>query len=75
MSIGEDADPDWEYAPLRIPAEVTRNSAAAQLALRAEFEGWELASVQRYTNGTRRVWLRRRRREVAGVLPLPGPLG
>jgi hypothetical protein len=74
MATGEDADPDWEYAPLRIPAEVTGNSAAAQLALRAEFEGWELARVQRYTDGTRRVWLRRRRREAAGLLPLPGPV-
>jgi Family of unknown function (DUF5703) len=69
-------DPDWEYAPLRIPAEVTRMSAAAQLSLRAEFEGWELASVRRYTDGSRRVWLRRRRRTgQLGVLPLPGPLG
>ncbi len=74
-STKEGADPDWEYAPLRIPAEVTRTSAAAQLSLRAEFEGWELARVQRYTDGSRRVWLRRRRRaNAAGLLPLPGPV-
>jgi hypothetical protein len=68
-----DTDPDWEYAPLRIPADVTRTTAAAQLALRAEFEGWELARVLRYTDGSRRVWLRRRRR-ATGLLPLPGLL-
>jgi hypothetical protein len=63
-------DPDWEYAPLRIPADETRPNAAAQLSLHAEFGGWELARVQRYTDGTRRVVLRRRRRRT-GALPLP----
>lgn len=66
----EGSDPEWEYAPLRIPADVGRLSAAAQLSLHAEFGGWELARVQRYTDGTRRVVLRRRRRG-AGLLPLP----
>jgi hypothetical protein len=64
------ADPDWEYAPLRIPAEVTRTIAAAQLSLHAEFGGWELARVVRYMDGSRRIMLRRRRR--ASPLPLPG---
>jgi hypothetical protein len=66
----EGTDPDWEYAPLRIPADVGRVSAAAQLSLHAEFGGWELARVQRYHDGTRRVVLRRRRRS-APALPLP----
>lgn len=71
-AVAEDAaDPDWEYAPLRIPAEVNRPSAAAQLSLHAEFGGWELARVLRYTDGTRRVWLRRKRR-TSTALPLPG---
>ena len=39
------ADPDWEYAPLRIPPDVGRLSAAAQLSLHAEFGGWELDRV------------------------------
>ena len=64
------ADPDWEYAPLRIPPDVSRGNAAAQLSLHAEFGGWELARVQRYGDGTRRVVLRRKRR--ASALPLPG---
>ena len=71
-TVSEDgADTDWEYAPLRIPADVTRPTAAAQLSLHAEFGGWELARVVRYVDGTRRVWLRRRRRPAA-ALPLPG---
>ena len=65
------ADPDWEYAPLRISADVTRPAAAAQLTLHAEFGGWEMARVVRYMDGTRRVTLRRTRRP-ASALPLPG---
>jgi hypothetical protein len=63
------ADPDWEYAPLRIPPDVGRMSAAAQLSLHAEFGGWELDRVVRYMDGTRRVTLRRKRKP--GALPLP----
>lgn len=64
------ADPDWEYAPLRIAADVTRPTAAVQLSLHAEFGGWELARVVRYMDGSRRVTLRRKRRR--GQVPLPG---
>jgi hypothetical protein len=63
------ADPDWEYAPLRIAADVGRLTAAAQLSVQAEYGGWELARVVRYMDGTRRVTLRRKRRP--GALPLP----
>lgn len=55
------ADPDWEYRPLRLPAGVTRISAATQLSVHAEFAGWELSRVLLYADGTRKVWLRRRR--------------
>ena len=68
---GDGSDPDWEYAPLRIPADVPRPTAAAQLSLHAEFGGWELARVVRYVDGTRGVLLRRKRRSGA-ALPLPG---
>ena len=71
-----DADPDWEYAPLRIPSDVTRVNAAVRLALHAEYGGWELARVRKYTDGTRQVLLRRRRRggDQLGVdqVPMPG---
>jgi uncharacterized protein DUF5703 len=66
----EAPDPEWEYAPLRIPADVPRMNAAAQLSLHAEFGGWELARVQRYVDGTRQVTLRRKRRRTS--VPLPG---
>ncbi len=62
---------DWEYVPLRIPAEVTRGTTALQLSLHAEYGGWELARVLGYTDGSRQVWLRRKRRP-ATDLPLPG---
>ena len=68
---GQDADADWEYAPLRIPSDVTRINAAVRLALHAEYGGWELARVRRYTDGTRQVLLRRRRRS-ADPVPMPG---
>ena len=70
--VEADADPDWEYAPLRIPADVTRVSAAVRLSLHAEYGGWELARVLRYTDGSRRVWLRRPRPPASDLLPLPG---
>jgi hypothetical protein len=71
-----DADPDWEYAPLRIPPDVGRIAAAVRLSLHAEFGGWELARTQRYSDGTRQVLLRRRRPgPEQNVLPLPGLIG
>jgi hypothetical protein len=54
---------DYEYAPLRLPPNVDRLAAAAQLAIQAEFAGWELARVRLFRDGTRQVMLRRRRRD------------
>jgi uncharacterized protein DUF5703 len=51
---------DYEYAPLRLPANVDRQAAEAQLAIQAEFSGWELARVRLFRDGTRQVVLRRR---------------
>jgi hypothetical protein len=58
---GGDVADDYEYRPLRIDPTVSRASAAVMLSVRAEFTGWELARVQRYSDGSRRVLLRRRR--------------
>jgi hypothetical protein len=66
-----DADADWEYAPLRIPSDVTRVNASVRLALHAEYGGWELARVRKYEDGSRQVLLRRKRRP-ADTLPMPG---
>ena len=76
--MGEPEDPDdaWEYAPLRIPADVSGVNAAVRLALHAEYGGWELARTQRWTDGRRQVLLRRRRRtNPLDALPLPGLSG
>ena len=37
---------DYEYAPLRIPSNTDRATAAAQLTIAAEYSGWELARVR-----------------------------
>lgn len=68
------SDDQWEYAPMRIPADVSGTHAAVRLALHAEYGGWELARTQRWTDGRRQVLLRRRRRAAAldDAVPLPG---
>lgn len=53
-------DGDWEYRQLRLPPGISRPSAMVQLAIHAEFAGWELKNVRLYADGTRRVRLRRR---------------
>lgn len=64
---GSAADDNYEYFPLRIDPTTSRASAAVMLSVRAEFTGWELARVLRFSDGTRRVTLRRRR--TAGPVP------
>lgn len=49
----------YEYAPLRLPANIDRLTATAQLTVQAEFAGWELSRVRLYPDGTRQVVLRR----------------
>lgn len=67
---------DYEYAPLRLPPDVDRLTAAVRLAIQAEYGGWELASVRLLRDGTRQVVLRRPRRlmPMSGMsaMPLPG---
>ncbi|WP_040835627.1 DUF5703 family protein [Nocardia brevicatena] len=52
---------DYEYIPLRLPPDVTRVTASMRLSIQAEFGGWELSRVRAYTDGSRRVLLRRRK--------------
>ena len=61
MNTTTTAEPEWEYQPLRLPPGTTRLSAATQLSVHAEFSGWELFRVLLYSDGTRKVWLRRKR--------------
>lgn len=65
IETGDGDGLDWEYQPLRLPPGVSRRTAATQLAVQAEFAGWELSRVRMYSDGTRTVLLRRRRTAAA----------
>ena len=55
---------EYEWAPLRLPPDVTRVSASIRLSIEAEYRGWELTRVRLYNDGSRRVLLRRRKSRV-----------
>jgi hypothetical protein len=64
MPAGWDAEglsDEYEWVPLRLPPDVTRLSASIRLSIEAEYRGWELTRVRAYTDGSRRVLLRRRK--------------
>jgi hypothetical protein len=63
LPTGWDAElsDEYEWAPLRLPPEVTRLSASTRLSIEAEYRGWELTRVRLYTDGSRRVLLRRKK--------------
>jgi hypothetical protein len=70
--MGHHAVMDYEYTPLRLPPNIDRMTATVQLAIAAEYDGWELTRVRLFADGTRQVLLRRRR--TAADLPaLPYP--
>ncbi|MCK0174408.1 MULTISPECIES: DUF5703 family protein [Mycobacteriaceae] len=58
--VAEESD-DYEWVPLRLPPDVTRVTASLRLSIEAEYRGWELTRVRAYTDGSRRVLLRRRK--------------
>ena len=66
---------DYEWIPLRLPPEVTRISASTRLSIEAEDRGWELTRVRLYTDGSRRVLLRRKKSRMSNPQPTdqPGP--
>lgn len=66
--VAETSD-EWEWVPLRLPPDVTRISASIRLSIEAEYRGWELTRVRAYTDGSRRVLLRRRRISRAAEQP------
>jgi hypothetical protein len=63
LPVGWDTEmsDDYEWVPLRLPPEVTRLSASIRLSIEAEYRGWELTRVRLYTDGSRRVLLRRKK--------------
>ncbi|GAA1463843.1 DUF5703 family protein [Williamsia maris] len=52
---------DYEYTPLRLPPDVTRVTASMRLSIEAEFGGWEISRVRLYSDGTRKVLLKRKK--------------
>lgn len=59
-----DLSEEYEWTRLRLPPDVTRLTASTRLSIEAEYRGWELSKVRLYTDGTRRVLLRRRKTRV-----------
>jgi uncharacterized protein DUF5703 len=55
---------EYEWIPLRLPPDLTRISASTRLSIEAEYRGWELTRVRLYTDGSRRVLLRRKKSAV-----------
>ena len=66
MPAGWDIDlsDEYEWVPLRLPPDVTRVTASTRLSIEAEYRGWELTKVRLYTDGSRRVLLRRKKSRV-----------
>ena len=56
-----DLSDEYEWVPLRLPPDLTRISASTRLSIEAEYRGWELTRVRLYTDGSRRVLLRRKK--------------
>jgi Family of unknown function (DUF5703) len=71
LPAGWDADlsDEYEWAPLRLPPEVTRLNASTRLSIEAEYRGWELTRVRLYTDGSRRVLLRRKKSRLENRRP------
>lgn len=64
-----DLSEDYDWVRLRLPPHVTRVSASTRLSIEAEYRGWELTRVRLYTDGSRRVLLRRRKSHRLGDQP------
>jgi hypothetical protein len=58
---------EYEWIPLSLPPDVTRLSASTRLSIEAEYRGWELTRVRLYTDGSRRVLLRRKKSRLDGA--------
>jgi hypothetical protein len=70
-----DLSEDYEWIPLRLPPEMTRITASTRLSIEAEYRGWELTRVRLYTDGSRRVLLRRKKIRAEGMRMTDQPAG
>ena len=64
----KDLSDDYEWIPLRLPPDLTRINASTRLSIEAEYRGWELTRVRLYTDGSRRVLLRRKKSAARGAV-------
>jgi hypothetical protein len=51
---------EYTYLVVRLPRGTTRDTARRMLTEHAEYDGWELARLRLYPDGSRRIQLRRR---------------
>lgn len=51
---------EYEYRAVRVPSGATRDELRQLLAINAEYGGWELLRHQIWTDGRRKVTVRRR---------------
>jgi hypothetical protein len=51
---------EYEVERVRLGRHLSRNAVRQLLTDHAEYGGWELTRLRRYSNGTRDVWIRRK---------------
>ena len=69
-----DLSDEYEWIPLRLPPDVSRLTAAVRLSIEASHRGWELTKVRLYSDGSRRVLLRRKKIRLNPLAdPVMGP--
>lgn len=64
---------EYEWIPLRLPPDMTRLTASTRLSIEAEYRGWELTRVRLYTDGSRRILLRRKKTRVTDMHDVDQP--
>lgn len=67
--------PEYELRSLVLPRGTSRSAARQLLAEQAEREGWELARLALFPDGTRRITLRRKIIRARLTLDAPGRIG
>jgi hypothetical protein len=51
---------EYEIERVRLGRHVSRGAVRQLLTEQAEYGGWELTRLRRYSDGTRDVWIRRK---------------
>jgi Family of unknown function (DUF5703) len=51
---------EYEIERVRLGRHLSRNAVRQLLTDQAEYGGWELTRLRRYSDGTRDVWIRRK---------------